>query len=42
MEKIFDIIKLLVFKKFTGTIEITFNQGGIRGVKKVKREKLEI
>lgn len=30
MEKLFDIIKLLIQRKFNGTLEIEFFGGGIR------------
>ncbi len=35
MKKVIEVIKRLIEKKFTGTIEIIFNQGGIQGVKKI-------
>jgi hypothetical protein len=38
MEKLLKILKELITQKFTGKIEINFNQGGIRGIKKVKKE----
>lgn len=38
MEKIIEIIKKLVDEKFSGDIEINFNQGGVRGVKKVTKK----
>ena len=38
MKKIIEILKKLIEEKFTGNIEINFNQGGIRGIKKVIKE----
>jgi hypothetical protein len=40
MDKIIIIIKNLIKDKFTGKIEINFNQGGITGLFKVERKKL--
>jgi hypothetical protein len=42
IEKIFRLIMELVKTKFTGSIEIIFNCGGVRGVKKITRENLDI
>jgi len=38
MKTIIDILKQLIDNKFTGSIEIIFNQGGIQGIKKIIRE----
>lgn len=38
MEKIIKILKIIIDKKFTGKIEISFNQGGIIGVSEIKRK----
>jgi len=38
IEKVLAVIKKLIGLKFTGCVEISFNQGGIHGVKIVKRE----
>lgn len=38
MEKIIKTIQNLIRQKFTGAIIINFNQGGIRGIKKIKYE----
>jgi hypothetical protein len=35
MEKLYRIINQLIIKRFTGRIEINFNNGGIRGIKKI-------
>lgn len=35
-------IKELIQKEFTGCLKITFNQGGIRGIKKVHEENINI
>jgi len=42
MEKIIEILKSLTTGKFTGKIEITFNQGGIMGVNRfeIKKQKM--
>lgn len=40
MEKIFNIIKNLINQKFSGDVIITFNQGGIRAVKKARYDNL--
>lgn len=40
MNKLMSILEKLIFDKFTGTIEINFNQGGIRGVKKIEKKSL--
>ena len=40
MKELLEIIRELVRKKFTGDIEINFNQGGVRGVKKIIKENL--
>lgn len=40
MNKLLEIIKHLRELKFSGEIIITFNQGGIRGIKKAEYEQL--
>jgi len=40
MEKLIDIIKKFIADKFTGRIEINFNQGGITGIYEVRRKKI--
>lgn len=40
MDKLINIIKKLVASGFTGTIEINFNQGGIRGIQKIRKEQV--
>lgn len=40
MDKLINIIKKLVCDKFTGTIEINFNQGGIRGIQKITKSQI--
>ena len=42
MEKLINYIKKMINEKFTGTIEVTFNQGGVRGAKKIIRENIEV
>jgi hypothetical protein len=42
MEKLIKIIQEFISSKFTGDIEINFNQGGIRGIKLVKRESVKL
>lgn len=42
IEKLFIYLKNIVRDKFTGKIEITFNQGGIIGVNEVKRKNIEL
>ena len=42
IENIVVFIKELMNNKFTGRIEIIFNQGGIRGVQKTKTENVEV
>jgi hypothetical protein len=41
-EKLLYYIKGLVSKEFTGSLEIIFFKGGIRGVKKVHKENIDI
>ncbi|GAG76335.1 unnamed protein product [marine sediment metagenome] len=38
MNGLIAILLKLVKDKFTGSIEITFNQGGIQGIKRITRE----
>jgi len=40
MKELLEIIRELIRKKFTGDIEINFNQGGVRGVKMITKENL--
>ena len=40
MNRIIEILKKLIKEKFTGDIEINFNQGGIRGIKKINKENI--
>ncbi len=40
MERIIEIIRTLISRKFSGDIIITFNNGGIRGVRKARYESL--
>lgn len=42
MEKIITYLKKIAQEKFTGKIEITFNQGGIIGVSEIKRKNIEL
>ncbi len=42
MEKLIKILNEFIKAKFTGDIEINFNQGGIRGIKLVKKETVKI
>jgi hypothetical protein len=35
-------LKDMISKKFTGRIEIIFNQGGIRGIQKTKTENVDL
>ena len=42
MKKVFDYIERLIKDRFTGRIEINFNDGGIRGVKKIRVENVNI
>jgi intracellular sulfur oxidation DsrE/DsrF family protein len=42
IESIIIFIKELMNKKFTGRIEIIFNQGGIRGIQKTKTENIDL
>lgn len=41
-DKIVIFIKGLMKDKFSGSIKIIFHEGGIRGIKKVKEENIEI
>jgi hypothetical protein len=40
MEKILQIVKDLINQKFSGDVIITFNQGGVRAVKKARYDNL--
>jgi hypothetical protein len=40
--KILEIINKLIDIKYSGDLKITFNQGGIRSVKKVKYENIDL
>jgi len=40
MYKLVEILKKLISEKFTGTLEINFNQGGVRGIKQITRKVL--
>jgi hypothetical protein len=40
MNKVIEIIKHLIQDKFSGAIVIRFNQGGIRGIKKITEENI--
>jgi hypothetical protein len=42
LEKIVVYLSRLVKEKFSGGILITFSQGGIRGIKKVNEENVEL
>ena len=42
MDKLIDYIIMLIKSRFTGRIEINFNNGGIRGVKKINIENIEL
>jgi hypothetical protein len=37
-DEIINYLKQLYLEQFTGSIEIVFNQGGIRGIKKIYRQ----
>jgi len=41
-DEILSYLKQLYLEQFTGSIEIIFNQGGIRGIKKIYRENVNI
>ena len=41
VSKIIRICEKLKFEKFTGKLEIIFNQGGIQGIKKFKHEEIK-
>ena len=41
-DEIINYLKQLYLEQFTGSIEIVFNQGGIRGIKKIYRENVNI
>lgn len=42
MDKLIEILKRLISIKFTGSIVIHFNQGGIRSVRKVNEENITL
>jgi len=42
MKKLIDIINKLISEKFSEDFVITFNQGGIRGAKMARYEKVEM
>ena len=41
-DKLLNYIQYLIKRRFTGTIQIIFNQGGIQGVKKIHNEKVDL
>ena len=42
MEKLIKFFSDIINRKYTGDIEINFNQGGVRGIKLVKREQVKL
>ena len=42
IEKLIEYFKKLKVEKFTGDIEIHLNQGGIQGIKKIKKENVKL
>lgn len=42
MEKLMELIRNLISSQYSGGIVIYFNKGGIRGVKKVKEETINL
>lgn len=42
MEKLIALLKSLVNTQYSGGIVIYFNKGGIRGIKKVKEETINL
>jgi hypothetical protein len=42
LDKLVEFFKRLKDEKFTGDIEIHLNQGGIQGIKKVKKDNIEL
>lgn len=41
-EELVNYLQELIKKEFTGCLKITFNQGGIRGIKKIHEENINI
>ena len=42
MDKLIKFFTDIIARKYTGDIEINFNQGGVRGIKLVKREQVKL
>jgi len=42
LSKILEIINKLIDTRYSGDLKITFSQGGIRAVKKVKYENIDL
>ena len=42
MEKLIKFFSDIINQKYTGDIEINFNQGDVRGIKLVKREQVKL
>ena len=42
LDKLIDFFKKLKEEKFTGDIEIHFNQGGVQGIKKIRKDNIEL
>ena len=42
MEKLLEFIKQLISSEYSGGITIYFNKGGVRGIKKVKEEQVNL
>lgn len=42
MDKLIEFIKSLINSQYSGGIVIYFNKGGIRGIKKVKEENINL
>lgn len=42
MDKLLKIVNILISSRFSGDLKITFNQGGIRSIKKIKYEEVRI